>query len=83
MTDTQFLKLKRARIPLKHLRKHIQVEVNCANNQKLFEINGDFPAVVTRVYDQNINIRVGDCIYQINKRNVSRASAKSVRKIIK
>jgi len=49
----------------------------------LFEIIGKFPPIISEVYDTTLNIRPGDYIVEINDKNVSRASAKSVRKIIK
>ena len=49
----------------------------------LFEIIGKFPPIVSEVHDPTLDVRPGDYIVEINNKNVSRASAKSVRKIIK
>ena len=78
--------LIKPRIPLKHMKKNLtKIELNLKNNTttKLFEIIGEFPALISQVYDSTINAKPGDLIIEINRRNVSRASAKSVRKIIK
>lgn len=64
-----------------------KIEVTLKNDCKnLFQISGEFPTFISAV-DQtklaNVDIKIGDNIISINQQNVSRASAKSVRKIIK
>ena len=79
--------IKKTRIPLKHMKKNLtKMIVNIvqqANKKPQFEIAGEFPAFVCAVYNEDLNLRLGDYIVEVNNRNVSRASAKSVRKIIK
>jgi hypothetical protein len=56
------------------------------NGNYPFEIDGEFPTYVSKIDESclsNVNVKVGDYIININGQNVSRASAKSVQKIIK
>ncbi len=80
--------LKKTRIPHNHMKKNltkmiVNIEQQNANKKPQFEIAGEFPAFVCAVYNQELNLRLGDYIVEVNKKNVSRASAKSVRKLIK
>jgi hypothetical protein len=78
---------KKTRIPLKYMKKNLTKMIvsieQQANKKPQFEISGEFPAFVCAVYNEDLNLRLGDYIVEVNNRNVSRASAKSVRKIIK
>jgi hypothetical protein len=62
------------------------------NNRKktfenMFEVSGEFPTYITSLNRnderiQGLDIQIGDYIIMVNQCNVSRASAKSVTKII-
>lgn len=89
-SELLMFKLKRPLIMSQTKKNLTRIEVNVRNVSKttpLFEVSGKFPAFVCKLNEEcskrNINVQVGDYIYEINKRNVSRASSKSVRKIIK
>jgi hypothetical protein len=66
-------------------------KVNVYANQKTgvfpFSIDGEFPTFISKINDNDqvkcAGLRVGDFLVEINGRNVSRASSKSVRKILK
>ncbi len=64
-------------------RVFVDLTSKITKSSMLFEIIGKFPPIISEVYDTTLNIRPGDYIVEINGKNVSRASAKSVRKIIK
>ena len=80
-------RLKKIKMHEKQMKKNLtRVFVDLTKITKssmLFEIIGKFPPIISEVYDPTLNIKPGDYIVEINDKNVSRASAKSVRKIIK
>ncbi len=70
--------------------KNVQrLHVRIQNNYKqIFQVDGAFPAYISEINTtekrlHNVDIQQGDHIISINGQNVSRASARSVKKIIR
>ncbi len=66
-----------------------KLQVRIQNNYKqVFQVDGAFPAFISALDEadrrlQGVPIQTGDQIVSINGQNVSRASARSVKKIIR
>ena len=78
----------RTRIPLRHFKDASRVTVTIQNDFRsdLFRTSETFPLFITEISSQkisNLDIKIGDYIVFVNGKNLSRASGKSLRDIIK
>lgn len=90
MNDIPSTRTSKRRIPLQHIDninsslKHmikLDVQLN-AQQLKFIEIAGECPTYLLRVNERLEQLKTGDFIVRINEQNVSRASSKSVKKIL-